>query len=1160
MIETNRGELRSRRNPGLCVLGVLTLVLALAPGAAWADEALRMEASARMQVWTAEAAMRAADPIAPALPAGTVLDTVEEVDGYIAAYMQMPAAFLDSVTEEECEQIIREQVSILRPLDGVRGFGIFAKPLEAPEAEYRPLPAYLPAPEGPRDKPEDITIGLRSGGLPAYNPGRPAGALSGKTVFLSPGHGWQYSSTLGRWATQRGNSYGLIEDHSNGEAVFLHLARYLHNAGANVWPCRERDMNTNMVIIDNTAAAPDFSYTGTWTDSTGAGTWYGTNYKYAAVTTTETAVATYSPSFPTEDEYAVYVWTPSASNRSTAATVRVNHTGGTTTHVINMQQDGNTWRFLGMYHFAAGRNAPKGSVQISNVGSDTSKYVIADAVRFGGGMGDYADGGSISGWPRWEESGKYFGVFMGHVTTPGSAVSAMPQYAKWESESWEDSIYISWHSNATGSSYVGHGTDVYVYGPNGPPSPFSEFSGVAGSDSLAIRIRDEIVNDLRIAWNDPAWPGDLFTAWFGELNPSNNDEMPGVLIEVAYHDSEVDADSLVDPRFRDMVSRAVYQSIVKWWYHDHDGPNSTPAVNATLLPEPPTHLAVRNLGDGTVRASWRTPPSNSGNGLLGDPATGYLVQVSEDGFGFSDGVPTTSTQMDLTGLPAGAIRYVRVIATNAGGQSFPSEIGAVRVCADGTSPLLIVNGFDRMDRGMLLEEDDPYDADPMRRERSMRMNHYGYSRTFAEALEPTGLAFDYCANEAVRDSDVTLSAYAAVLWQVGEESSSDATFDTLEQARIAVYLAGGGKLFVSGSEIGYDLVGEDNGASFYNNMLKAGYVADDAATYSVEPVAGSIFDGIGGFSFDDGATIYNVDSPDVLSANGGSTVALNYAGGTGGGAAVAYDGTYQLVHFGFPFEAIVSANSRLAVMIVVLNFFGFDVGEPPLPPPADIILESRDASGAVTPAPAYQEFEAWSNSSVKSAAPGLVGTGSRFMTYEVPNTGTDHARFTPNVVTPGRYEVFVTWANGANCYDSRHRVSHHLGQTDLLVDQISSGAPEAANYDQWISLGEYWFAAGQSETSGSLDVSEETVTGRPSATWNYRVYTDAAKWVYVKAWPNGDADGNGVLTLADFALFPECVAGPAGGYPQAECEVFDFALDGDVDLEDFAEFQARFEP
>ena len=38
----------------------------------------------------------------------------------------------------------------------------------------------------------------------------------------------------------------------------------------------------------------------------------------------------------------------------------------------------------------------------------------------------------------------------------------------------------------------------------------------------------------------------------------------------------------------------------------------------------------------------------------------------------------------------------------------------------------------------------------------------------------------------------------------------------------------------------------------------------------------------------------------------------------------------------------------------------------------------------------------------------LSGTGSRFITYEVPNTGTDNATFVPNVAVPGKYEVFDT--------------------------------------------------------------------------------------------------------------------------------------------------------
>ncbi len=1137
---------------------IIGLCLPAARSAA-ADEGLVSEqATVIMQAWVDETT-GARPGATSALPAGTVVDRVVVANGVAVAYVTMPADNLSPLPEERCEAIVRELVARLRRLDGIRGFAIHVRPDTDPDAAYQPLPSYLARPEGELDKPEtepaDGDQPLRGGGLPAYNPGQPAGALSGKTVFLSPGHGWYYSATLGRWATQRGNSYGIIEDHSNGEAVFHHLARYLHNAGANVWPCRERDFNTNMVIIDNDDGPPDFETTGDWPTSTAAGTWKGDHYQYHAVSASETAVATYTPSFPESGYYAVYIWTPSASNRSTDARVRVNHTGGTTTHIINMQQDGNTWRFLGLYRFNAGRDGACGSLEISNQGSDPTKYVIADAVRFGGGLGDYVDGGSTSGWPRWEESGRYFGVFMGHTDTPYGTVSAMPRYAKWESESWEDSVYVSWHTNATGSSAVGHGTDVYVYGPNGPPSPFSQFSGVQGSDTLATYIRDEIVNDLRIAWNDPAWPGDLFSAWFGELNPTYNNEMPSVLIEVAFHDSEVDADSIVDPRFRDLVSRAVYQSIVKWWHREADGPSSTPTPTETLVPEPPTHLSVRNVGDGRVRVAWHTPPFNEGDDLLGDAATGYLVQISEDGYGFDDGTPTTGLSIDFDDLEAGAIRFFRVIATNEGGQSFPSAIGGVNVQADATSPVLIVNGFDRMDRFMLLSEDDPYDADPLRRERPERMNHYGYIRTFAEAMRFSGVAFDSAANEAVRDLDVPLGDYAAVIWQCGEESSRELTFDFTEQVRVEDYLNGGGQMFVSGAEIGWDLVERDHGADFYRSSLKGDYIADDAETYGVTSVAGSPFVAIGTFSFDNGAAIYDVDWPDVVGPFGGSSTALTYVGGTGGSAAVVYDADYRLVHFGFPFETITDASIRAAIMTAVLDFFHLDPLDPPRPPPDDIILESRDAAGTVTPAPAYVEDGAWMNSSIKSAAPGLTGTGSRFITYEIPNPGTDNATFVPEIMTPGRYEVFVTWANGANCYDARHRIRHYHGTTDLLVDQIPSGAPEPPNYDQWISLGSYWFLAGRAVSNASMNVSEETVTGRPSPGWNLRVYADAVKWVFVEWWPSGDYDGDRTVGLDDYVHLPGCLTGLGTVYADPACEAFDLDLDGDVDLRDLGGFQ-----
>jgi len=108
--------------------------------------------------------------------------------------------------------------------------------------------------------------------------------------------------------------------------------------------------------------------------------------------------------------------------------------------------------------------------------------------------------------------------------------------------------------------------------------------------------------------------------------------------------------------------------------------------------------------------------------------------------------------------------------------------------------------------------------------------------------------------------------------------------------------------------------------NFYNNYLKATYVGDDAGTYSVSGVAGGIFAGTSG-GFDDNTNCYfDAEFPDRLGATGGSTVELNYVGGTGGGAAVAYKGAdFAVVHFGFPLET-ADAAMRDALMCQAVDY------------------------------------------------------------------------------------------------------------------------------------------------------------------------------------------------------------------------------------------------
>jgi len=428
--------------------------------------------------------------------------------------------------------------------------------------------------------------------------------------------------------------------------------------------------------------------------------------------------------------------------------------------------------------------------------------------------------------------------------------------------------------------------------------------------ATAGNVHGELVHDIRAGW-DPYWTdrgvkeknlGELRLLW--DDDPSVR--MPGALVEIAFHDNPDDAAALKEPTFQMLAARAIYQGIVKYFVQ-RDG------VDLTLLPEPPTHLAVRNVGGGQVRISWHPSPTDT-VGLRGEAATGYRVYTSTDGIGWSNGIPVgNTTAYTLTGLSPGQLLFVRVSATNDGGESFPTETLAVRVGND--AGVLLVNGFDRLNSTMLLPDYDPIEGYNLRMLLD-RMNTYDYAVQHGEVIS---YPFDSASNEAVRDGDVALIDYAVVDWILGEESAPDQTLDPTERSLLEAYLAGGGALFISGAEIGWHLDCLEADSSFYNDVLRADYVADDAGTYEVEPVAGSIFDGLPRFRFD-APGMYDADYPDVITPTGGSTAALTYSGGTGGVAAVQYeDGCQRLVHFGFPFE-VIHPDDRARVMARVMDF------------------------------------------------------------------------------------------------------------------------------------------------------------------------------------------------------------------------------------------------
>ncbi len=129
---------------------------------------------------------------------------------------------------------------------------------------------------------------------------------------------------------------------------------------------------SNETVIDNTQA----TLTGTWSASTSASDYYGSNYHYAQ--TGSGSTATWTPNLTAAGDYNVYYWLPDgAPNRAASAPFTVYYNGGSHTYYVNQQQPGGQWILLGKHDFAVGTS---GYVRLTNTADQN--YVNADAIKF----------------------------------------------------------------------------------------------------------------------------------------------------------------------------------------------------------------------------------------------------------------------------------------------------------------------------------------------------------------------------------------------------------------------------------------------------------------------------------------------------------------------------------------------------------------------------------------------------------------------------------------------------------------------------------------------------------------------------------------------------------------------------------------------------------
>lgn len=311
---------------------------------------------------------------------------------------------------------------------------------------------------------------------------------------------------------------------------------------------------------------------------------------------------------------------------------------------------------------------------------------------------------------------------------------------------------------------------------------------------------------------------------------------------------------------------------------------------------PPSSIVdfrVENIGGGIVRVKSSISPD----------ADGYHVYIGTERNQFRLRSSVSQPQVIYSNLSPDSTYFFKMTAYNQYGESPATEVLAAAK-ASGYADVLIVNGYDRL---------------------SVSGNTKDFVVEHGNAIKAVGYTFASASNEAVVKGLIKLNSYKIVDWILGQESTTDETFSDQEQHIVKTFLEQGGRLFVSGSEIGWDLdyKGSSSDKDFYHNYLKASYVVDKVDNYSLDGTPDGIFHDFS-FSYDDGSHgIYRVGYPDGVNPSAGGIVCLKYNSQYNAG--IQYSGIIgsqqtRIVNLGIPFETIYPELIRIQVMTRILSF------------------------------------------------------------------------------------------------------------------------------------------------------------------------------------------------------------------------------------------------
>lgn len=811
--------------------------------------------------------------------------------------------------------------------------------------------------------------------------------LSNRHIALWASHGRYYDQKKGFWKWQRPNLFCTTEDLFTQTIVVPYLIPMLENAGATVFTPRERDWQTKEIIVDNDkGVSGEGSWYGEhtekepWTDTGERGFGFrngilrdgenpftmGTARMIRTTKKEDKAIAIWQPNFKEEGRYAVYVSYQTMPKSVDDAHYIVRHKGQETHFIVNQKMGGGTWVYLGTFDFDKGEN-PFNSVALTNQ-SKRKGVVTADAVRFGGGMGNIERGGDISHMPRCLEAARYYAQWAGAPYSIYGNKTGTDDYAEdintrslmtnWlaggspyvpakEGKKVPIELSLAVHSDAgyerDGKSLVG---SLAICTTNFNDGRLNSGISRFASQDFIEALRSNVTRDLSKKYKRWNWR----YLWDRNYSETRLPEVPSAIIETLSHQNFPDMKLGQDPNFKFTMARSIYKTILRYVSQMH----RRPCIVQPLQP----HLFKATLtGTNKVKLSWKAQDDELEPTAV---PTSYNIYVAAGTGGFDNGTNVKGTSYTME-LEPGVMYRFKVTAVNRGGESFPTSTLSAYYQPGATKTAMVINGFSRLsapavrdnihEQGFDIEEDagvsygltagwsgkqQCFNKSTMG---STEPNGLGYSGNEMAGNFVMGNTFDYvythadaiaatkkynvvsCTSETVESGIVDLINYDVVDLALGlQKYDANSTvfyksIPSMLRNKLSAYVLGHGKLIASGAYIGSDLQHDDERV-WLESTLKVAYGgAIHTDTISGIKGMGTEFD----FYRQLNPTHYAATKCDVLMPVSTAFCPLQYANGMSAG--VAYKGNDNATFtMAFPFECIIDRNKRLSIMNGILKF------------------------------------------------------------------------------------------------------------------------------------------------------------------------------------------------------------------------------------------------